>query len=163
MSRPSSSKAESGRRPSTGSVVCFWKNSGTISARPPKLITTRISATSRPTFFSMISCFIGVGIPGYSSRLRKRLLADGLAALDGHEDVGCHDQHAGYPAQTTDQAHDIARTAGLDRFNEGVHQGAVGVDGTPHKALQNAIDPHGGDVKHGANSGQPEVHGDHAH
>src|SRR5690625_3882160 len=155
MSRPSSSSADSGRRPSTGSVVCFWKNSGTISARPAKLITTRISTTSRPTFFSTISCFIGVGIPGYSGRLWNRLRADSFAALDGHEDVGRHDQHAGYPAQATDQAHNVARTTGFDRFDKGVHQGAVGVDGAPHQALQDAIDPHGGDVEHGANSGQP--------
>src|SRR5690554_5254367 len=131
MSRPSSSSADSGRRPSTGSVVCFWKNSGTISAKPAKLITTRISTTSRPTFFSTISSVIGVGIPGYSGRLWHRLRAASVAALDGHEDVGRHAQHAGYPAQATDQAHDIARTAGFSRFNEGVHQAAVGVDGAP--------------------------------
>src|SRR5699024_10827552 len=143
MSRPSSSSADSGRRPSTGSVVCFWTNSGTISARPAKLITTRISTTSRPTFFSTISCLIGPGTPGYSGRPWNRHGADSCAALDGNEDVARHDQHAGYSAQATDQAHNVALAAGFDRFDKGVHRGAVGVDVAPHQALQDAIDPHG--------------------
>src|SRR5690606_33793798 len=61
-----------------------------------------------------------------------------------------------------DQANDVARMAGFQRLDEGIGQGAVAVDRTPHQALGNAVDPHRGDVEHGADGGQPEVRVDHA-
>ncbi|VVO38119.1 hypothetical protein PS720_05558 [Pseudomonas fluorescens] len=44
--------------PSTGLLVTSWKNSGTIWVRPPMLTASTMSSISRPTFFSIVSCFI---------------------------------------------------------------------------------------------------------
>ena len=40
----------------TGSVVDFWKNSGTISTSPPTLMVSITRMIISPMFFSMASC-----------------------------------------------------------------------------------------------------------
>jgi hypothetical protein len=42
-------------RPATGWVVDFWKNSGTISTRPPKLTTRMVRPIIQPMLRSMKS------------------------------------------------------------------------------------------------------------
>src|SRR5690606_39991000 len=48
-------------------------------------------------------------------------------------------------------------------FNERIGECTVLVDCAPHQALRDAVDPHGGDVQHGADGGQPEVGIDRCH
>jgi hypothetical protein len=55
MSRPVSASGEYGATPLTGSVVLRWKNSGTISTRPPTLTVRTVSTIIQLTFFSMVS------------------------------------------------------------------------------------------------------------
>ena len=55
MSRPASCTGVYGFNPATGSVVDLWKNSGTISTRPPTATTRTISTIIRALFFSIIS------------------------------------------------------------------------------------------------------------
>src|SRR5450830_318724 len=135
--------------PSTGLLVTSWKNSGTIWVRPPMLTASTISSISRPTFFSIVSCFI----TDSSGRLRGRGGFDRLCRAHGAPCVVSHQQHAAEEHRTAHQSHDVARVAGLQRFDEGVGEGAVIVDRTPHKALGDAVDPHRGDVEHGADGG----------
>ena len=42
--------------PWTGSVVDFWKNSGTISTKPPTATTRRIKTIIRKLLVSSFSC-----------------------------------------------------------------------------------------------------------
>src|SRR5450830_1875086 len=99
--------------PSTGLLVTSWKNSGTIWVRPPMLTANTISSINRPTFFSMVSCF----------------MADSSGHLRGSDDVGrlrgphsapgvvSHQQHAAQENCPADQAHDKARMAGHQGFD----------------------------------------------
>ena len=87
----------------------------------------------------------------------NRLVCGALAGADGHPGIPGHQQHATGEDRTTHQPHDKAWMAGLKGLDEGVSQGAVLIDRTPHQALGDAIDPHRGDVQHGAQGGQPEV------
>ncbi len=57
-SRPARFSAAYGLMPGAGSVPAPWKYSGTISARPPKLMTSAISTPIRPMFFSTESWFM---------------------------------------------------------------------------------------------------------
>ncbi len=56
MSRPASASAEYGFSPATGSVVDFWKNSGTISTKPPTLTTSSTRTMSQGRLLSTCSC-----------------------------------------------------------------------------------------------------------
>jgi hypothetical protein len=55
MSRPQLQRRV-GLEARTGSVVDFWKNSGTISTRPPTATTSRISTIIRKLLVSIFSC-----------------------------------------------------------------------------------------------------------
>ena len=55
MSRPVSLSGEYGFSPATGWVVDPWKNSGTISTRPPTLTTSSTRMMSHGTLLSMCS------------------------------------------------------------------------------------------------------------
>src|SRR5690606_712326 len=77
--------------------------------------------------------------------------ANGLPGVVGHQ------QHAGDEEGATQCTDDEAGVAGFQGFHEGVGQGAVLVHGAPHQALGDAVHPHGGDVQHGADGGEPEV------
>ncbi len=59
--------------------------------------------------------------------------------------------------QAAGEADDVEGIGGLDAFDEGVGERAVGVHRAPHQALHHAGDPHGGDVEHDADGGHPEV------
>src|SRR5690554_6558301 len=158
MSRPSSSSADSGSRPSTGWFTSFWKNRGTTSARKPPLMTTTIRTIIRPRFFSTISCLI------WSLPLRRLngsvVLCCGFFLAYGHVHVVSHDQHAGQEDSATDKPDEIAGVGRFQRFNEAVGQSAVFVNCAPHQALHDAVNPHGNDVQDGTNSSQPEVNVD---
>src|SRR3989344_9070398 len=108
--------------PSTGSLTASWKNSGTIWVRPPMLTARIMNRVSRPTFFSSFSCdFIYVGS---SSDLRGGVILGRLGRLNGAPSVVGHHQHAGEEDRTTDHPHHETGVAGLQRFDEGVGQGA---------------------------------------
>src|SRR3954464_14475942 len=63
MSRPATCSAVFGFSPVIGSVVDFWKNSGTISTRPPMATTSRISTIIRKLLVSTLSCEkVGTGL-----------------------------------------------------------------------------------------------------
>src|SRR6218665_1982969 len=85
-----------------------------------------------------------------------------LGGTHGTVGVVGHQQHAGGEERAAQGTNHEARVAGLQRFNEGVGEGAVFVDGTPHQTLGDAVDPHGGDVQHGTDGRQPEVRVDQA-
>src|SRR5690606_10024497 len=71
-------------------------------------------------------------------------------------------QHAGEEDRAAKQANHEAEVTGFQGFNEGVGEGAVFVDCTPHQTLGDAVDPHGSDVQHGTDGGEPEVRVDQA-
>src|SRR5689334_14419418 len=115
--------------PSTGLLVTSWKNSGTIWVRPPMLTANTISNISRPTFFSIVSCFMADS----SGDLRG---SDGFGRLRGPHGapgVVSHQQHAAEEDRAAHQSHDEARMAGHQGFDEGVGQRAVLVDCAPHQ------------------------------
>src|SRR5574343_514063 len=82
---------------------------------------------------------------------------DGATSRRGLDRVPQHDQHAAQIQQTAQQTQHVEREGGLHRFDEGVGQGAVGVDSAPHQTLHHTGDPHGGDVQNDADGGRPEV------
>src|SRR5689334_15326353 len=153
-SRPVSWSAVYGVRPLTGSVVDFWKYSGTISTRPPTLTTATMSATIHGRLRSMRSCesFTAVSLSGGRDGNRDRRLVR-AGARDGAGDVVGHHQHAGeehHPAGEPDRVERIGR---LDAFHERVRERPVRVGRAPHESLHHAGDPHGGDVEHHAERG----------
>src|SRR3954447_17122389 len=62
MSRPASCSAVYGTTPGVAWVVDFWKNSGTISTRPPTATTSRISTIIRKLLVSTFSWLKPVGL-----------------------------------------------------------------------------------------------------
>src|SRR4051794_18073042 len=101
MSRPASCSGVSGSTPATASGVDFWKNSGTISTRPPTAITSRISTIIRKLLVSIFWCEKPGGmfeLMGLSSGVGQGGLRDrrGLAEAGDHRhpDVPGHHQHA---------------------------------------------------------------------
>src|SRR6187431_3095663 len=111
MSRPASCSAVYGLTPGTASVVDFWKNSGTISTRPPTATTSRISTTIRKLLVSIFSCEKPVEGVWLSLIL---LLSGGLRHRHGHPDraaaghrhprVPGHHQHAAQVQETAEEA-----------------------------------------------------------
>src|SRR3954469_7996512 len=107
MSRPASCSAVYGLTPVTASVVDFWKNSGTISTRPPTATTSRISTIIRKllvstfswvkpgagtgTVLSVMCCFRSSRRVGDGRHVEPH----GAAAGDGHPGVPGHHQHPG--------------------------------------------------------------------
>src|SRR5574343_683957 len=98
--------------PLIGSVVDFWKNSGTISTRPPTNSTSRISTIMRKWLVSIFSCdmpplvlwfammdsfFLGVGCGSRNGDVDR---TTGRCRLDH---MPQHDQHAQQVQQTTHQ------------------------------------------------------------
>src|SRR5690606_36365073 len=112
-------------------MASAWYISGTISARPPKLITTAIRMAIRPTFFSSFSWLIAAS----SGRGRHRggwqpcLRGGVLRQLPGLPEVPGHDEHARYHQHATGKARQVVRVGGLQRLDEGVGQRAVVVGG----------------------------------
>jgi hypothetical protein len=128
-----------GSTPSAGSVTSRCAISGTISTRPPMLITTAISTPSgRCSFqrFHVSWC--------HSSKDQPAPRPGSVSAFSrdhGLPDVVGHEEHADRN-RAAEQAH-VRRTgtspSGLD---EGVGQRAVLVVGAPHQALHDAGDTH---------------------
>src|SRR5665647_1037571 len=168
MSRPASCSALSGSKPLTGSVVDFWKNSGTISTRPPTSNTSKIKTIIRKLLVSTFSCdrpplallfamifpYSGVGASHGSRNGHGNRAAAGRRL----ECVPEHDQHATEVQETAQQAQHIKRKSRFDRFHKGVGQGSIGVDSAPHQTLHHAGNPHGSDVDHDTNGCRPEMH-----
>src|SRR5476649_930235 len=103
--------------PSTGLLVTSWKNSGTIWVRPPMLTASTISSISRPTFFSIVSCFI----TDSSGHLRGGGGFGGLQRWRRAHGAPCvvsHQEHAAEEHCTAHQSHDVARVAGHQGFDE---------------------------------------------
>src|SRR5688572_13780867 len=107
--------------PSTGLLVTSWKNSGTIWVRPPILTARTISSISRPTFFSIVSCFMADS----SSHLRGSGGFGWLVGPHGAPGVVGHQQHAGEEDRPARQPHDEAGVAGHQGFDKGVGERAV--------------------------------------
>src|SRR5512145_2396518 len=123
MSRPASRSASYGAMPGDGVVTACWKYNGTISTRPPMLITIAISTPSRPTFFSTASWFMR----GYLSGGLHDGRVDGRAASrDGLPDVVRHDEHATEDQRAAREAYRIVGVRLLERLDERVSQRAVG-------------------------------------
>src|SRR5665647_2094017 len=114
MSRPASCSALSGSKPLTGSVVDFWKNSGTISTKPPTSNTSRIKTIIRKLLVSIFSCdrpplalLFAMIFPfsGVSDNDRSRNGHGNRAAAGRRlECVPEHDQNATEVQKTTQQA-----------------------------------------------------------
>src|SRR6478735_10139014 len=131
MSRPASCNGVSGTTPLTASVVDFWKNSGTISTRPPTATTSRISTIIRKLLVSTFSwlkpaagwalLLMMVVSPGSLSRRHRHghVHPHGTAAHRRHPRVPGHHQHTGQVQQAADHADDVERKGRLDRFDEG--------------------------------------------
>src|SRR5574343_685479 len=159
MSRPARRTASYGLTPSTGVVVDFWKNSGTISSTPPQITVSSVSTISRATLFSICSCLSIVispksGVMGSRSDHRHIL---SLAASHGLEHVVGHDQHTGQEQDTTQPTDRPERVRALDGFDEAVSQRTVGIDSAPHQALHHTGNPHRSDIQNGTDGGNPEV------
>src|SRR3990167_845874 len=94
--------------PLIGSVVDFWKNSGTISTIPPTSRTNRINTIIKKLLVSIFSCdkpellvslaiflfSLGVGSDGGDGH------SSGPAGSRGLQGVPQHDQHAAQVEQT---------------------------------------------------------------
>src|ERR1700739_3469665 len=102
--------------PSTGLLVTSWKNSGTIWVRPPMLTANTISSISRPTFFSIVSCFRADS----SGHLRSSNDVSRLRGPHGAPGVVSHQEHAAEEDRPANQPHDEAWVAGHQGFDEGV-------------------------------------------
>src|SRR5512135_2326202 len=109
--------------PGAGLVTACWKYSGTISTRPPMLITSAISTPSRPTFFSTASWFM---VGDLSGGLHDRGVRGAGARRDRLPDVPGHEQHAREDQRAAREADRVVRVRGLDRLDERVGQRAVG-------------------------------------
>src|SRR5690606_35922613 len=119
---------------------------------------------SKPIFFSSSSCenqelfFCDILIS-----LMRGLHGNGnpsvnsLLAPSRHVEVVSHQQHTGQEAHTAQQSHRIEGICCLNDFNKGVGQSAVKFSGTPHQALHHTGNPHGSNVQHHTNSGDPEM------
>src|SRR4051812_26410353 len=117
MSRPASCRAVYGLTPSTGSVVDFWKNSGTISTRPPMATTSRISTIIRKLLVSTRSWVKPAA--GVTLSLMVVLSRSGGLGHGGHVEPGGpagrhrhpgvpgHHQHAGQVQQAAGGAHHV--------------------------------------------------------
>src|SRR5664279_4141154 len=136
MSRPASCSGVYGLTPATGSVVDFWKYSGTISTKPPTLISRMMPTTIQPMFFSRNSWVSFIVRPLRVRRHERRdRCIDGLAAADRADDVPGHDQHAGEEQNAAEQPDRVERIRRLHALDEGVRERAVGVDRSPHEPL----------------------------
>src|SRR4051812_46401667 len=118
-SRPIRRSAEYGFRPATGSVVDFWKNSGTISTSPPKEMTSKTRPISSQGFFSIHSC---ENFTCASSDRVNRIDAgnawvDRDGAAQGLQGVVGHHQHAGQVQQAAAETDHVIRVGGLDAFD----------------------------------------------
>src|SRR3954471_8162796 len=107
MSRPATCKAVFGFRPVPGSVVDFWKNSGTISTRPPTATTSRISTIIRKLLVSTFSCekpVVVLLILCFRSRGLRHGDCEAHRAPCRHRHPGIpgHDQHAAEVQQAAD-------------------------------------------------------------
>src|SRR3546814_9003663 len=91
--------------PSTGLLVTSWKNSGTIWVRPPMLTARTISSISRPTFFSIVSCFMADS----SGHLRGSGGFGRLGSLHGAPGVVGHQQHAARSEEHTSELQSLMR------------------------------------------------------
>src|SRR5690606_11477412 len=91
------------------------------------------------------------------SSVRDVVEGNGIALAYGHPHVVGHDQHASEEDCAADHPYDVTVVAGLNCLDKAVGQRAVGIDRAPHQALHDAVNPHGGDVEHGADGRQPEV------
>src|SRR4051812_23931166 len=118
MSRPARRNGEYGLRPATGSVVDFWKNSGTISTAPPTLTTSVTSAISNQGFFSIHSCenFILCSESGVTGGQRGNARHSGLAVTQGHPGVVGHHTHAAQVQQAAGEAHHVVGEGGFNAF-----------------------------------------------
>src|SRR5512136_1780475 len=120
MSRPSTSSAGYGRTPGAGSVTMPVKYSGTISTRPPTLMTIAVRMPSRPTFFSIFSWFMG-SLPlrvrarrSAVRRLQHRLLGGRrVRGRDRLPDVVGHQEHAGEHQRAAGEPHGVERIGDL--------------------------------------------------
>src|SRR4051812_27987211 len=125
MSRPASCSAVYGLMPATGSVVDFWKNSGTISTRPPTATTSTISTIIRKLLVSIFSwekpgaglwlslmgCFRSGGLRHRDGDPRR------AAARHRHPGVPGHHQHAEQVQRAAEEADHVKRIGGLHRFD----------------------------------------------
>src|SRR5687768_16682733 len=102
---------------------------GTISTRPPMLMTTAIKAPIRATFFSTISWLMGLV---RSSRSEDGNVARLRITHRAPHVVG-HDQHAGEEHQSAEQTNAVVRVRVLERLDERVGQRAVRVQRAPHQ------------------------------
>src|SRR5690606_4420431 len=97
--------------------------------------------------------------------LGRRIITDRFRCRS----LGCavrvvrHQEHARQEQETAEEAYEVTGIAGLNCFNEAVGECAVGIEGTPHQTLHDAVHPHGGDVQHSTDGCQPEVDVDQAH
>src|SRR3954463_15003811 len=144
MSRPSTWIGVGGFRPSIASVVDFWKNSGTISTRPPTATTSRISTIIRKLLVSIFWCekpdpgvleLIVLSSCVGCCRVRGNAGANRLTCGERHRDIPRHHQHAAQVEKTSQQAYYVVGKGGLDALDEGVGERAVGIDRAPHQAL----------------------------
>src|SRR4051812_48820136 len=129
MSRPASCRAVYGLTPVTASVVDFWKNSGTISTRPPMATTSRISTIIRKLLVSTLSWVKPDSVAGAAFWLMVWLSLESgggvgadhggdveahrAAAGDGHPGVPGHHQHPGQVQQAAEEADDVERVGRL--------------------------------------------------
>src|SRR3954471_11226243 len=111
--------------PAMGSVVDFWKNSGTISTRPPTATTSRISTIIRKLLVSIFSCekpAAEVALSLMVSSLSRSGVGDGGRDADahgaavghGHPGVPRHHQHAGEVQQAAQHADHVEGIGRLD-------------------------------------------------
>src|SRR5690606_22603324 len=127
--------------------------SGTISMRPPTLITTTIRIDIKLMFFSTLSWFM--------LRASRRLYQRNRPGLDlshRHPHVERQYEHSGKEDDTTQQAEAVVGIGELDGLDERVGQRAVIVQRTPHQALRYPGDPHGDGVQDHADGRRPEMH-----
>ena len=92
MSRPANCNAVYGCKPVIGSVVDFWKNSGTISAKPPNATVSKISTIIRKLLVSIFSW------------LKKLLQRLGSAVVRIASGTNVADAPSGFRAMTCDVA-----------------------------------------------------------
>src|SRR6185369_15594318 len=110
-----------------------WNMSGTISARPPRLIAMITRIDIRPMFFSRVECFIMIGSSGGHggwNRGNRRPVARQRPCLPA---VVGHDEHAEQHEYTAEQARDVIRMRVRYRLDERVGQRAVRIRCPPHQ------------------------------
>src|SRR5210317_294646 len=143
--------------PSSGSVASELIIRGTISTSPPILIATTISTIIRLRLFSIVSWRIAV--PLLLRRVQYRNGYRFLVAY-GLPDVVSHDEHAREEQQAAKQSEVVVGLDCLERFDERIRQGAVGIYGAPHQAFGHTGDPHRDGVQYDTNRRCPEMYVD---